>query len=202
MTLRQPSVVLLFLGMLSGCSDPPKKAAEPEKPAKPVTGRYAFFQMYGSARLWAPDVQGLRLSSITLPQVKNEPGKYGAWEATFVSPEKQMSRTFTYSVIEGEGNLHKGIFSGLQESYRQTGQAAPWLIQALKIDSDQAYEDAAKKSADYMKKNPDKPIYFLLEQISRFPDLSWRVVWGESISTSNYSVFVDATTGEILEKTR
>lgn len=200
MTLPRSLVVISLLGMV-GCSEPPKKAAEPEKPPKPVSGRYAFFQMYGSARLWATDVQGLRLSSISLPQVKDEPGKYAAWEATFVSPSRQTSKTFTYSVVAGEGNLHKGIFSGLEEAYRQQGQAAPWLIQALKVDSDQAYEDAAKKSADYIKKNPDKPVFFLLEQISRFPDPVWRVVWGESISTSNYSVYVDATTGEVLEKT-
>jgi hypothetical protein len=202
MILRQPFVVVCVLGMLAGCSEPPKKAAEPEKPPRPVTGRHAFFQMYGSARLWAPDVQGLRLSSIRLAQVKDEPGKSGAWEATFISPSRLMSRTFTYSVIEGDGNLHKGIFSGLEESYRQQGQASPWPIQALKIDSDQAYEEAAKKSADYIKKNPDKPMFYLLEKVTRFPDVAWRVVWGESISTSNYSVYIDATTGEVLEKTR
>ena len=31
---------------------------------------------------------------------------------------------------------------------------------------------------------------------------TWRVVWGDSVGTSNFSVFVDATTGEYLETMR
>jgi len=51
-----------------------------------------------------------------------------------------------------------------------------------------------------MKKYPDKPLSFILERTNLFPDLTWRVIWGESVSTSDYSVFVDATTGKYLEK--
>jgi hypothetical protein len=135
--------------------------------------------------------------------VKDEPGKSGAWEATFVSPSKQKSKTFTYSVVEGPGNLHKDVFAGLDEDYRSPrGQATPWVIPAFKVDSDEAYATALKKSADYMKKNPDKPMFYLLEQTPRYPDLAWRLVWGESVSSSNYSVYVDATTGEYLETMR
>ncbi len=188
--------------ILVGCADnaPPKKK-EPEKPAEPVTGRTAFYKMFGPARLWAADVQGLRCSSIRMPQVKAEPGKSGAWECTFVSPSKAKSKSFTYSVVEGEGNLHKDVFAGLDESYTgSSGQASSWPIQAFKIDSDAAWETALKKSEDYVKKNPDMPVFFLLEQTKRFPSLTWRVVWGESVGTSGYSVFVDASTGDFLEK--
>ena len=31
------------------------------------------------------------------------------------------------------------------------------------MDSDEAYKTAAEKSADYMKKNPGKPVMFLME---------------------------------------
>jgi hypothetical protein len=78
-------------------------------------------------------------------------------------------------------------------------------FQGLKIDSDAAYETAikkGKKAAEYIKLNPDKTISFLLEQTNKYPDLTWRVLWGESVSASNYSVFVDATTGEYLETMR
>ena len=187
----------------SSCTDAPKpKPKEPEKPAVPVTGRYAFYQMYGSARIWAPDVQGLEMSNIRLAQVKDEPGKSGAWQASFVSPGKQKTKTFSYSVIEAEGNLHKGVFAGLEESYMPRGQSEPWLIQAFKIDSDAAYETALKKSATYVAKFPDKPITFLLAKTKKFPDVAWRVIWGDSVSTSEHSVYVDATTGEYLETTR
>ena len=153
--------------------------------------------------MWANDVQALRLSSIRMDGVKDEPGKAGAWEATFISPSKLKSKTFTYSVVEGSGNLHKDVFSGFEEDYRNPrGQAAPWVIPAFKIDSDEALATALKKSADYVKKNPGKPMFYLLEQTPRYPDLAWRIVWGESVSTSNYSVYVDATTGEYLETMR
>ena len=40
---------------------------------------------------------------------------------------------------------------------------------------------------------------YLLEKIDRFPDVVWRVIWGESVGHSNFSVFVDASTGSFLE---
>ena len=159
--------------------------------------------MYPTARMWANDVQALRLSSIRMDGVKDEPGKAGAWEATFISPSKLKSKTFTYSVVEGSGNLHKDVFAGFEEDFRNPrGQSAPWVIPAFKIDSDEALATALKKSADYVKKNPGKPMFYLLEQTPRYPDLAWRIVWGDSVSTSNYSVYVDATTGEYLETMR
>jgi hypothetical protein len=42
------------------------------------------------------------------------------------------------------------------------------------------------------------PVKLLLEKTQRFPGPAWRVYWGESVSTSAYSVFVDANTGEYL----
>jgi len=67
------------------------------------------------------------------------------------------------------------------------------------VDSDQVYQTALKKGAEYDKKNPGKPIVFLLEGNDKFPDVSWRVIWGESAGTSNFSIFVDASTGGYLE---
>jgi hypothetical protein len=205
MTLYPAALLCGFAAICTiGCSDAPKEVQTkaPEKPPAAVTGRFAFYQMYPSARVWATDIQALRLSSIRLDQVKSEPGKSGAWEATFISPSRQKSKTFTYSVIEAGGNLHKGVFAGLDENYSPHGQAIPWVIPAFKIDSDAAYQTALKKSADYVKKYPDKPMFYLLEQTPRFPDLAWRIVWGESVSGSNYSVYVDATTGDYLETMR
>jgi hypothetical protein len=190
----------MLLLALAGCSEAPKQATEkkkePPKPAEPVTGRQAFHQMYANARGWAADVQALRLGSLQLPEVKAEPGKSGAWQATFVSPFRGRARTYTWSAIESAGNLHKGVFAGPEETYVQRGQAKPFLIAALKTDTDEAYKTALKKSAEYVKKNPDMPINFQLELTTRFPNPCWRVIWGESISRSNYSIIVDASTGE------
>jgi len=197
--MKRLSVPALILLALAGCSEPPKPAAEkkePPKPAEPVTGRHAFHQMYASARGWAADVQVLQLGSMQLPEVKAEPGKAGAWQATFVSPFRGRARTYTWSAIESAGNLHKGVFAGPDESYVQRGQAKPFLVAALKIDTDEAYQTALKKSAEYIKKNPGMPINFQIELTSRFPSPCWRVIWGESITRSNYSILVDASTGE------
>jgi hypothetical protein len=193
-------LLLPILALLSACSDAPKteKAKEPEKPPEPVTGRQAFQKMYPAARNWAIDASPLRLRTVLL-SAKPEKGKADAWEAVFVSQSLAKSKTFTYSIVESAGNLHQGVFAGLEEGYSLQGAASLFPIAAIKIDSDQAYDVAAEKSADYIKKNPNKPITYLLEQTRRFPDLTWRVIWGDSVSVSDYSVFVDATTGKYLE---
>ena len=195
--------------LFSACSEEPKKAAEkapPPPPPEPVSGSTAFFRMYTAARGWAADVQALGMNSINLPEVKREPGKAAAWQVMFVSPEKQRARPYTYSVIEAPGNLHKGVFAGNEEGWSgPRGPAKPFMMQALKIDSDAAYQTAlkkGKKAAEYIKANPDKSVVFLLEQTNKFPSLTWRVIWGESVGTSNYSVFVDASSGEYLETMR
>lgn len=209
MTLRVTAAIafaaaLLFTGCSSEAPKSVEKAKEPEKPAEPVSGRYAFHQMYVNARIWSADVQGLQMKSIRLDQLPKAPlGKAAAWQATFVSQNKQQSKTFTYSIVEAEGNLHKGVFAGLDESWTgPRGQQRPWPIQALKVDSDAAYETALKKGAAYSKKNPDKPISFLLELTPRHPNLAWRVIWGDSVATSNFSIYVDASTGDYLETMR
>jgi len=203
-TLGQVRLLLPLVLLLSACSEAPKTAEPtkaPEKPPEPLTGRQAFQMMYPQARGWAPDAQPLELRSINLAQVKPEKGKAGGWQAVFVSASLGKSRAYTYSAVEGEGNLHQGVFAGIAEDYAVgRGTSSPFLPAALKIDSDQAYDTASEKSQDYIKKNPGKVISYLLEQNKRFPDPTWRVIWGESVSSSDYSVFVDATTGMLLEK--
>jgi len=190
-----------FLLLLAGCSTetpPPQKKAE-EKPAEPVTGRQALQQMYIAARGWAADIQPVTINSILLPEVKAEPGKAAAWQALFVSASQGKARSYTYSIVESEGNLHKGVFAGLDQNTGLSGAAKPFPMAAVKVDSDQAYQTALKKGAEYNKKNPGKPITFLLEANKKFPDVSWRVIWGESVGTSSFSIFVDASTGGYLE---
>jgi len=194
--------------MFCACSEAPKQVAQkaPEAPPEPVSGSTAFFRMYTAARGWAGDIQPLRMTSFHIPEVKRVPGKAAAWQATFVSPQRQRSRTYTYSVVESIGNLHKGVFAGNEEGWAgPRGPVQPFQIPGLKVDSDAAYETALKKGkkvSEYVKLNPDKNISFLLELNNKYPDLTWRVLWGESVGTSNYSVFIDATTGEYLETMR
>jgi hypothetical protein len=190
---------------LTSCSETPTVAKkEPEKPPEPVSGQTALFKMFQVARgSWAADVLVLKMNTIALSDVPDVPrGKAAAWQATFTSASRSQARSYTYSIIEAQGNLHKGVFGLLEESWSGPhGETSPFLMAAVKVDTDAAYQTAlAQGGADYDKKNPGKPVTFLLEKITKYPDPVWRVVWGESIGTSNFSVYVDASTGEFKEK--
>lgn len=190
-----------LLLMLSACSEPPAapvKKAE-EKP-EPVTGQSALFKMFQVARTWDPRIQILKLANSHLNEVPEVRGKGAAWEGTFVSPTQSRTRTFTYSIIELLPNLHKGVFSVGEEAFSGSrGTSKPFLIEAAKIDTDKAYETALTKAGDFEKKHPGLPITLILELTQRHPNPTWRVVWGESVSMSSFSVYVDAKTGDFLE---
>ncbi len=77
------------------------------------------------------------------------------------------------------------------------GQSQPFLVQALKIDTPDALQTAIQHSSEYLKKPGTKPeVTFQCELISRFPDPVWRVFWGQSVSGAEWSVFIDASTGD------
>jgi hypothetical protein len=186
--------------ILAGCSETPTetKTKEPEKPSEPITGRQAFQMTYPQARIWAADSQPLRIRSLNLANPKSGSGRAGAWEIVYVSASRARQRTFTWSAIEAEGNLHKGVFAAQEEGWNgPRGQSEPFLVASLKIDTPEALQTAIAKSSEYLKKPGDKPqVSYLCEMTSRFPDPVWRVMWGESVSAAEWSVFVDATTGE------
>ena len=205
-TLIFPAVALL--AVLTACSDTPAPTAAKKEAEKvePVTGQVAVFKMYQMARSWAPDAQVMRLQSMRLSEVKDgPPGTAPAWQATFVSATKGQSRGYTFSIVEGEANLHKGAFAGPEESWSggRSGMDSPFLMAAIKIDTEAAYKTAKEspysKAAEYEKKNPGKPITIMLERTPKHPNPAWRIVWGESTGTSDFSVLIDASTGEFLE---
>jgi len=191
--------------LLTSCSDTTattEKKKEPEK-LEPATGQSALYKMYQMARSWAPDAQVLKMNSILLSEVPTvPPGTAAAWQATFTSAARSQARSYTYSIVESQGNLHKGVFAGLEEGYSGSRSGnAPFLMLAVKIDTPDAYKTAlANGGTEYDKKNPGKPISILLEKVTKHPDPVWRIIWGESPATSNFSVYVDASTGEFKEK--
>jgi hypothetical protein len=202
-----PAIALLAI--LTACSDTtaPTVKKEPVK-LEPVTGQSAVYKMYQMARSWAPDAQVVKAQSMHLSEVKDgAPGTAPAWQATFVSTAKGQSRSYTFSIVDGEGNLHKGAFAGPEAGWSgPTDMDAPSLMAAIKIDTDAAYKTAMETThshaAEYDKKNPGKPITIMLERTSKHPDPAWRIIWGESAGTSNFSVLIDASTGEYLETLR
>jgi len=210
--MLKPSIcpAIALFAILTACSETPATSTAKKEPEKiePVTGQSAVFKMYQMARAWAPDAQLMKMQSMRLTEVKDgPPGTAPAWQAQFVSDTKGKSRGYTFSIVEGEGNLHKGAFAGPEESWSgNRGTTKSFLMAAVKVDSDAAYKTAMdkpqSKAADYDKKNPGKPITILLELTNKHPDPAWRIIWGESVGTSNFSVLIDASTGEYLETLR
>lgn len=181
---------------LSACSDEPVKKA-PAKPPEPLTGREGFYKTYPAAHTWATDAQPLRVRSLDLNELKAEGGKAAAWEVTYVSETKGRSRVYTWSAVEAEGNIHQGVFPSQEEAWRPGGAEKPFPIQALKKDTPEVLQTAIEHSATYFKNTGTKPRpKFVLEYTARYPDPSWRVYWGDSVSTAEWSVFVDAATGD------
>ncbi len=196
MNLRLGVVAMVpFLLILGACTEEPKPAAKKEvKPAEPVTALAGVYEMYKQARGWAPDCVLEQVASLDVKDVKGQQeGKMAAWEATFVSPKLRQSRHFTYSVIEVPGSsLPMGVFGGSPDTWSPVGHSQGFQIQYVKTDSPAAYATAMTKAKDYAAKHPDLPVKFLLEWQRRHLNPTWRVYWCESVSTSNFSIYVDA----------
>jgi hypothetical protein len=180
--------------LLNSCSEAPTPK-EPEKPAEPVTGRHALQQMFIAARTWAQDLQIASMTSMHFAQVPDVPGKAGGWQVTFVSPSLQQSRTYTWAAAEISTSIHKGVRDERPQSW---SGGKSFLIDAVKIDSDEAYKTAISKVEKYAKANPGMIITYQLALDQRVPDAAWRVIWGENVATSSDSVLVDASTGAYM----
>jgi hypothetical protein len=189
--MRSPLLVATVCALLTSCSEP-TKPKEPEKPAEPVTGRHALYQMFVAARTWAQDLQIASMTSMHFSQVPEVPGKAGGWQVTFVSPSQQQSRVYTWAGAEISMSIHKGITDERPNAW-SGGKSFP--IDAVKIDTDAAYETAVKKLA---KQNPATVITYQLQMNQNVPDAVWRVIWGENPATSSDSILIDASTGQYM----
>lgn len=190
--------------LMAACSETPTQTESkaPPKPPEPITGRLAFQYTFPSARGWAPDAQPLEIHNLNLEQVKSDEGKAGAWQVTYASMQRRQSRAYTWSAVEVEGSLHKGVFASPEEPWSaRGGQQQPFPPAAVKIDTPEALQTAIAGSKDYLSKPGVRPqVTFQLELTPRFPDPTWRVLWGTSASNAEYSVFIDAATGKLLQR--
>jgi hypothetical protein len=199
--------VFAFLSLilfLSACSEAPTetKSKEPEKPAAPITAQQAFRFTYPAARAWAGDSEPIHIRSIHLADVPQDTGKAGAWEIIYVSPSQQQSKVYTWSAIEASETLHKDVFAAKPQAWSgSSGQEKPFAASAFHIDTPAALETATKMGKAYLDKPGTKPtVNYLLEFTPRFPDAVWRVMWGETPGAAEFTVFVDAATGQAVGK--
>jgi len=193
---RRALIALTPALLLPACSSGPPPIVKPEKPAVPLTGLHALYQMFASARAWAQDLQILRYASINIPEVPHEDGKAPAWQVVFVSPALAKSRTYTFSVYEASATLHQGIFPDAPQDW--SGNGRPFLLDSVKVDTDKVWETALQHGKDYNSKNPRIPISWTLG-MDKGNDPVWRVIWGQSAGESGFSVLVDAFTGDFIQ---
>jgi hypothetical protein len=193
---RRDLLALAPAFVLGGCSSAPEVKVE-KKPAEPVTGLHALYQMYSHARSWAPDIKILQYNSIEIAQVKAQPGKAGAWQVVFASEALSQKRAYTFSVYDVSATLREGMFPDSPGSW--TNDKRAFLIAAAKIDTDEAWTTALKHGEEYSKKNPTMPISYTLELGRLVNNPVWRVIWGESVTSSSFSILIDASTGTYLE---
>ncbi|HVW84624.1 MAG TPA: hypothetical protein VHB50_08075 [Bryobacteraceae bacterium] len=191
---RRDLLALAPAVLATGCSTPSPKA--PPKPAEPVTGLHALYQMYQRARTWAQDLKVIRCQSINLTQVKAVPDKAPAWQGVFASDALGQKRAYTFSVIDASITMRSGIFPDAPGPWSNDNRA--FLLAAAKIDTDEAWKTAMKHGEEYSKKNPDMPITWTLEMGRNINDPVWRAIWGDSPTSSAFSVLIDASTGLYL----
>jgi hypothetical protein len=193
---------LLALGpfcVLTACSSTPEPTAE-KKPPEPVTGLHALYGMYQQARIWTPDPRVVSCQSIDISQVKARPGKAAAWQAVFAAPSLGRKRAYTYSVYDAGTSLRQGIFPDSPSAMGSDTRS--FLIAGARTDTDQAWETALKRGEAYAKKNPDMPISFTLELSRSTNAPAWRVIWGASAASSDFSIVVDAGSGDYVQTLR
>jgi hypothetical protein len=194
MTRRDLLAVTPGLLLLNCSSRPSKKVVE--KPAEPVTGLHALYQMYTFARTWAQDLKVIRLSSIAISEVKAEPGKAAAWQVQFASETLGKTRAYTSSVYEESVTLRKGIFADSPGPL--SADTHSFVIGAATTDTDKAWEIALAHAQKYAQDHPDMPVSYILEADRTTGGPVWRVIWGLSAASSSFSILIDANSGKYL----
>lgn len=191
---------LFAIALLTACSSAPTEVAqeEPPPPPEPITGRQAFQSTFVTARGWAADAEPVRIRNFNLLEPASVDGKAGAWEVTYASASMGAVRAFTWSSVEAQG-LNKGVYGGQTASWAPGGRDPQFQSSLLGVDTPELLETAKEHATEYLESEGEKPpVTFLLETTSRFPNPVWRVMWGDSVGTAQFSVFLDATTGDYL----
>jgi hypothetical protein len=155
--------------------------------------------MYKTAHAWAADLEPLRMESKSIPGIKNADGKAAMWSATFGSPSKREARVFNYAVTAHAPDIYKGVSVEKPLPWRgPTRDAATFSTSDFNIDSDAAFKTAMAQASAWVEKHPDKDFSLTLGNAERFPAPVWYVIWGDS--KSGYAVFVDATSGKVVNQ--
>jgi len=196
------ALMLVLLGVLSGCSSEPSKPAEPPKPEGPelITGRSAFQKVYIAARGWKPDAKPYRLDSMATSDGNGHDGKWAVWRGSFASATQRSVKSYTWSGSAADGAPARGVNPGIEDSYNPSNSTTQVFDMAfLKIDSDQAFGTAQKHGGDkVLEKAPDTPVIYVCDWNHNTNELVWHVIYGANREGAKLTVSVNASTGEFI----
>jgi hypothetical protein len=155
--------------------------------------------MYKAARAWSTDVLPLTIEAKTIPEIKNEDGKAGMWEAHFGSMSKKQYAKFSYAVAAHPPDIHKGVVASGQVPWAgPTQDALAFETSDLVVDSDVAYKTAMEKAGPWVKEHPKIELTTIsVGAASRFPGPVWYFLWGDK--KLGYYQLVSANTGKNLK---
>jgi len=192
--LIEIAVAILAAGLMAGCSSQPSQPAPAEKPQpKPpeqITGSGAFYKCYISARGWASDAQPYRVESEPTNDSKGRDGKAGEWRASFASPSQHATRPYTWALGD--------VSHSVEDNYSPTNSSTQiFNVQFLKVDTDKAFAVAQQHGGDkLLEKEPDTPVFYLLDWNRQTNELLWHVIYGTDRDTAKLRVAVNAATGD------
>ncbi len=202
--------LLLLLALLAGCSSTEPKNDKVNKPAttsqaKPPefqTGRTAFYEMYRTARTWAPDAKPYRVQSSATKDAPGTDGKAEVWMAWFASPSKREVKPYTWCGGTGENLPERGVSFGPVDTFNPSNTSTqPFDVNFLKQDSDAAYKTAQEKGGEALeKKSPGTPVVYILDWDGKANELIWHVIYGEAAQDYKLKIAVNASTGGFLRK--
>ncbi len=184
---------ILAVGLMTACSSEPAQPAAADnpqpKPPEAITGSSAFYKCYISARLWATDAQAYRVESEPTPDSKGRDGKAAEWRAAFASLAHRTTRPYTWA--------HGEVSHSVEDSYSPGNSSTQvFNVQFLKVDTDKAFEIAQRHGGDkLLEKDPNMPVFYLLEWNRQTNELLWHVIYGTDRETATLRVAVNASTG-------
>jgi hypothetical protein len=202
MKKRDAVAMLLAMALWTGCSSGPAIPAEKPQPkaAEFITGRAAFQKLYGAAHGWAPDAEPFRIESLLTADSKGQGGKAAVWRASFASPGQHSAKPYEWSGTDAPDAPSRGVSPGVEDSYTATNSSTQvFQVGFLKVDSDQAFEQAQKHGGDkLLQNNPDTPVLYLLDWSRPTSALVWHVFYGPNRDDAKLKVDLNATTGEFI----
>lgn len=195
--------LLVWLMVLPGCESnaPTTNPAKPEvKPTEQLTARAAFQKVFIAARNYAADVKPFRIESLPTTDSNGHDGKSAVWRASFASAIQHGVKPFIWSGSNAPDAPARGVSPGNEDTYNPSNASTQIFdVAFLKIDSDQAFDEAQKHGGDKMlEKDPATPIIYICDWNHNTNELVWHVVYGESRDTAKLTVSINATTGAFI----